>query len=517
MRARYAVLFVSLSCVVGAQVAHAQALLAPVENLVINRAEAAIIQRVAIARGFAANDPRIAATLTGMGAASTALNVVSTGVAVGLGFAGAPVWLTIAAGMGILAAGTALYAGSVSLSRSFDGKTITVQQPLPQGVGNGYIGTAAPDPGANNMVNPWLWAGSVGIPVYHTASCQPGNPCAALPAAPTTGQKNFDWVAGDFEIIPNTIAQVQQFENYNDTYSANSGSSNPPAGADKIVMTSVTWQSNLDGTTQTLTKNTTYSHQQYDPNSGTYTTQYLSNSFPLSQYTIGPGVAPVSGSDLSQIYPKMTASALATPLDPNTLAQLTNQSWQQAANQPGYQGLPYSVTQPVSYSDVQPWVASNPTAAPNVGDLFRPATDPNVTTVVISPTVQPGDSSAPTPGSGTSTGTGSNVNVVNTPNVNVINKVSVDLGADPGVQSPSMEATPTISAILSPLLNLLPDLKAWSVPAHTSACPEPVFSVFGHSYTMTAQCDLAEQNRTAIYTAFAAMFTLGALFIVLRA
>ncbi|MBM5693563.1 hypothetical protein GSH03_34815, partial [Burkholderia pseudomallei] len=76
------------------QQAHAQALLAPVENFVINRAEAAILTRIAIQRGFAANDPRIAATLAGMGKASTALNVVSTGAGVALAFAGAPVWAT---------------------------------------------------------------------------------------------------------------------------------------------------------------------------------------------------------------------------------------------------------------------------------------------------------------------------------------------------------------------------------------------------------------------------------------
>ncbi|KWA43021.1 hypothetical protein WT41_14910 [Burkholderia territorii] len=71
--------------------------------------------------------------------------------------------------------------------------------------------------------------------------------------------------------------------------------------------------------------------------------------------------------------------------------------------------------------------------------------------------------------------------------------------------------------ILSPLLNLLPDLKQWAVPAHNAVCPEPSFSVLGHSFTLTAQCNLAESNRTAIYTAFAAMFTLAALFIALRA
>src|SRR5262249_8532976 len=127
------------SCVLGAQVAHAQAL--PVASFAINRAEAAIISRVAIARGFAANDPRIAATLTGMSEASTALNVASTGASVALGFAGAPVWLTVAAGLGILAAGSYLYAsgGQLSFQRSADGKVITVQQPLPASAGAGYV------------------------------------------------------------------------------------------------------------------------------------------------------------------------------------------------------------------------------------------------------------------------------------------------------------------------------------------------------------------------------------------
>ncbi|MDN7506631.1 hypothetical protein QZM43_28250 [Burkholderia orbicola] len=517
MRVRDAVLFVTLSCMFGSHVVHAQALLAPVENLVINRAEAAIISRVAIARGFAANDPRIAATLAGMGQVSTALNIVSTGAAVGLGFAGAPVWLTIAAGVGILAAGSALYAGSVSLSRSFDGKTITAQQPLPQGVGTGYMGTPAPAPGAGNMVNPWTWAASMGIPVYHTSSCMPGSPCSALPAAPTSGQKNFDWVVGDMEMIPNTLTQVQQFQQYMATYGAQSGMSTPPNGADQIISVNVFWQPNVDGTQQTLTQTTTYNHCGSWDSSGNCIYSMQSSTQPLTNWTIGPGVKPISGNDLSQIYPNLSPSSVAQPLDANTLARLTNQTWQQAANQPGYQGLPYSVTQPLTANDVQPWAEANPTAVPNIGDLFRPATDPGVSTVTISPTVQPADASAPNPGSNPSVGNGTNVNVVNTPNVNVINKVSVDLGADPGAQSPTLESTPTISMILSPLLNLLPDLKQWAVPAHNAVCPEPSFSVLGHSFTLSAQCNLAESNRTAIYTAFAALFTLAALFIVLRA
>ncbi|VVD71683.1 hypothetical protein PEP31012_00638 [Pandoraea eparura] len=513
MRIKNVVLFVSLSCVLVAQVAQAQALLAPVENLVINRAQAAIISRVAIARGFAANDPRIAATLTSMSQASTALSVVSTGAAVGLGFLGAPVWLTIAAGVGILAAGSAIYAGNVTLSRSFDGKTVTAQQPVPQGVGSGYVNVPAADPGGGYMVDPWSWAASVGIPVYHTVSCMPSDSqCVAFPAAPAVGQKNFDFVAGSLELIPNTISQVQQYEQYYETFVANSGLSNSP-GADQIQSVSVYWVPNADGTSQTLTK--TVSRLRFTCDATSCTWQPKTTVTPLTNYAIGPGVLPISGTDLATIYQSLSPSSLSQPLTTGTLAQLVNQTWQQAAAQPGYQGLPYSVTQPVTATDVAPWAQENPSAMPNVSDLFRPASDPGVSTVTISPTVQPGGAGSTDPSGNPSPG--SNVNVINTPNVNVVNKVSVDLGPDPGVQSPMLESPPTISMILSPVLNLLPDVKTWAVPSHSSVCPQPSFTVLGHSYTMTAQCDLAESNRSAIYTVFAAMFTLAAMFIVLRA
>lgn len=517
MRIRSVVLLVSLSCVTGVQFAHAQALLAPVENLVINRAEAAIISRVAISRGFAANDPRIAATLTSMGQASTALNVVSTGATVGLGFAGAPVWLTIAAGVGILAAGSALYAGGVSLSRSLDGKTISAQQPapaLPTYTGPLYQSTP---PAAGAMQTPFSYGASRGMQVYRTDVCLAGDSsCAGYPALPASASGlNFVRTFGPLALVAATIGAVQSFELYEQQFNCNGGISGGSQGGlcSGVSGVSVFWQANANGTSQTLMETRTIS--QWDGQTGAYVPQTSTQA--ATWWSVGPGVAPISGGDLSTIYPQLSASSLSQPLDPSTLAQLTNQTWQQAAQLPGYQGLPYSVTQPIGSQDVQPWALANPTAVPNISDLFRPATDPSVSTVTISPTVQPGDASAPSAGSGVSTSPGNNVNVVNTPNVNVVNKVSVDLGADPGIGSPSLEATPTISMILSPLLNLLPDLKHWAVPSHSAVCPEPSFTVLGHSFTLSAQCDLAESNRSAIYSAFAAMFTLAALIIVLRA
>ncbi|HTH58990.1 MAG TPA: hypothetical protein VL689_02405 [Paraburkholderia sp.] len=522
MRIRNVVLFVTLSCVLGVQAVHAQALLAPVENLVINRAEAAIITRVAISRGFAANDPRIAATLTGMGQVSTALNVVSTGAAVGLGFAGAPVWLTVAAGLGILAAGSALYAGGVSLSRSLDGKTVTASQPAPAlPVYTGPLYQAVP-PVAGNMQSPFNYgATTLGMQAYRTSSCLSTDAmCSALPSLPdlTTSGMNFVRNYGSMALVAGTIGAVQSYDLYEQQYNCASGSTAGPTNTSvcsAVVAVIDQFVPNADGTMQTLMETRSISHVEFDSNNNPVTVTQ-SGQQPVTWWSVGPGVTPITGTDLSQIYPKLSSAALKQPLDPMTLAQLANQTWQQAANQPGYQGLPYSVTQPISYSDVQPWTQANPSSVPDMGDLFTPASDPGTSTVSIDPAVQPGQSSGTNPASGT-TATGNDVNVVNTPNVNVVNKVSVDLGADPGVSSPSLEATPTISMILTPLLNLLPDLKHWSMPSHSAVCPEPSFSVLGRSFRLAAQCDLAESNRTAIYTAFAAMFTLAALFVVLRA
>ncbi|MFM0450067.1 hypothetical protein PQR21_06700 [Paraburkholderia nemoris] len=514
MRTRNAVVFVLISCVFGAQLAHAQAL--PVASFAINRAEAAIITRVAIARGFAANDPRIAATLTGMSQASTALNVASTGASVALGFAGAPVWLTVAAGLGILAAGSYLYAnsGAVSFSRSSDGRVITVQQPLPVSAGAGY----APMSGSGTDTLSLLMndAAGQGIPVFHTSSCLSTSPCAAFPAEPTSGNKNFYMATGGYSIIAATLSQAQQAEQVMAT-------PHPPTANVQGVSVSLFFTPNADGTAYTLQETVTKGICTVFGGSDGQTCvsgQYNFNTYSYPKagvqayWSVGPGVMPVGGTDLSQIYPQLSQAALNTPLDPSTLMQMTNQTWQQAASQAGYQGLPYSVTNPIQYSDVQSWAQANPSAVPDVGSLFEPAANPGAS-VVISPTVSPTGSGDPA--TSPSAGTGNDVNVVNTPNVNVTNKVSVDLGPDPGVGTPTMEATPTISMILTPLLSMLPDLKHWSMPAHSATCPEPTFSVLGQTYTLSAQCDLAESHRQAIYTAFAAMFTLAALFVVLRA
>jgi hypothetical protein len=480
----------------------------PCRKFVINRAEAAIVTRVAIARGFAANDPRIAATMTAMGESSTALNVVSTG----------------AASLGILAAGSALVAGSLTLSRSQDGHVITAMQPLPVPVGADYPLGSVPQPGqpVASAMQDVIGHGVMNqrALIYHTSLCQASDSyCSAFPAVPT-GQKNFSRDYGSIVVLLRTLSDVQAYDAYEQQFNSASGtvgrSGYDNGGSDSLNVT-VAFQPNVDNTTQTLVETRTI--KLWTPSGP----QIQQSSQPAYWWTVGPGVAPVTGTDLSQIYGNLTDASKAQPLDPMTLAQVVNQTWQSAAAQPGYQGLPFPASQPVTTADVQPWVVANPSLAPNISDLFRPASDPGTQTVPISPTVQPATSVGTDPASGTSpasspgidpgTGTTGSVCGVN----GVVCTMNVNVLGDPGTASPTLESTPTIAMILDPIINLLPDFKSWAVPPHGATCPTPTFDLFGKSITMTSQCDLAEQHRGEIYGAFLAAFSLAALFIVLGA
>jgi len=519
------VLLVSLFCVLGTQVVYSQALLAPVENFVVNRAEAAIVTRVAIARGFAANDPRIASTLTAMGESSTALNVVSTGAAIGLGFLGAPVWLTIAASLGILAAGSALVAGGVTLTRSLDGKVITATQPLPVPGGSDYPVGSVPQPAqpAPTAMQDVIGHGVMfqQALIYHTSACQASDSyCTAFPALPS-GQKNFTRDYGSVAVVLKSLADVTAYDTYEQSFNSHTGIVNYDGygnGGYDSLSVNVFFQPNADNTSQTLMESRT---NKVWTSTGP---QLQTGVQPATWWVAGPGVAPISGSDLSQIWGSLTDNAKSQPLNSMTLAQLVNQTWQQAASRSDYQGLPFPSSQPITSTDVQPWAVANPGLVPNVGDLFRPATDPGSPAVQISPTVEPvsnpiTDPASPSnPASNSGTNPAGNGDSAPVCGVNgVVCTMNVNVMGDPGTASPSLETTPTISMILQPIIDLLPDLKGWAVPQHGSVCPKPSFDLFGHTVTMDAQCDLAESNRTAIYGAFLAAFSLAAFFIVLRA
>lgn len=194
------------------------------------------------------------------------------------------------------------------------------------------------------------------------------------------------------------------------------------------------------------------------------------------------------------------ADVLSSPVNPQIIADAANKYWQEAAAQPGYQGLPYSYADPVTSADVQAWQQSNPGSYPTVADAVASPINPATGSVPVS---TPGQVTNPTPG------------IPTAPE----GSPQLDLGLDPGIGSPNLEATPTGAQILEPLTRLFPDLRNFQVPAHQAECPRPVFdlAVIGKQVQMDAHCTISEDVRGTLYNASLLGWVLAALFIVLSA
>ncbi|WP_404995483.1 hypothetical protein [Cupriavidus pauculus] len=496
-----------LGAMLANQNAQAQAL--PVANFVVNRAVANVVTRVAAARGFAANDPRIAATLTGMSQVSTGLNVASTVAGVGMAVAGAPVWMGIAAGLGVIGVGmgiTAMLNGrpaTVGVQATQSGNKLVVDRPVAP---LSYV-----PPALGDTTPKWAQAVSQGAPIYRSPSnCYANEACYALPLVPdvpsyryvadyqsktvlvTTDLNEFGrWYAFLAKPVlqwPEGVTYIWQF----------SGVQLVPnsSGGYKIVV--FIYESRSGG-----------DPEQLPPYSRTNTMDNVGQVYGQ--------IGPKYYDDLNAAAPEIVSSIGSAPVSGDFLARLVDAQWRQAASQAGYQGLPYSMSQPVTQMDVQPWINENPSAVPTINDLLAPGNQPGSQTVPISPTVTPGTNPNPNPNPDPGTGTGSNVNVVNTPNVNVVNKVQVDLGTAPTVGTPGLEATPTARSILDPLLNLMPDLKAFTTPQHEGECPRPSVEVFDWKLTFDSHCQLAEETRQTLYQVMMACWALAALMIILMA
>ena len=61
------------------------------------------------------------------------------------------------------------------------------------------------------------------------------------------------------------------------------------------------------------------------------------------------------------------------------------------------------------------------------------------------------------------------------------------------------------------------DLLSWELPGHSSECPTSSFDWMGTTYVIDAHCDLLNAHRSELSTAMVLVFTLSALFIVLKA
>lgn len=227
----------------------------------------------------------------------------------------------------------------------------------------------------------------------------------------------------------------------------------------------------------------------------------VSYNFPLPS-----AVAPLEGQTAQQAVTALPPSELTKQVNPAIVAALANQAWKNAASQPGYDGLPYPQSNPITPTEVANWMTQNPSYAPTVGDFVAPnpvtPSNPSPWALPVNPTA-----------TNTTPATIANADATNPAAANPL----TNLGPDPGIGSPTLEDIPTALMILQPILNLLPDLKSYSPSMTVGACPKPTLNLFGKTQTFESHCTLLEDNRAAIHSAMVLAFTLLALLIILSA
>jgi hypothetical protein len=192
-------------------------------------------------------------------------------------------------------------------------------------------------------------------------------------------------------------------------------------------------------------------------------------------------------------YDALPQEAKDARISPELLAEEANRHWIDAASQPGYDGVPFDVSKPVTNADLIPHRDAHPNDWPRTSDL--------VGVIPTSPVpIQP---------------TNPNPDQVNPPS----SAVKVDLGPDPGIKEPTLEQTPT--DIFKPVADLLKPWTDWTMPTHTQQCPtwQAAPSIAGHSFSLdlSYHCTLADQYRAVITAAALLLWTLIAAFIVLSA
>lgn len=234
---------------------------------------------------------------------------------------------------------------------------------------------------------------------------------------------------------------------------------------------------------------------------GTYWTgsSCLAYDFPTNQPAIK-----TSDLTVQEAIAQLPASDLEKPLNPVILAGLANKAWQQAASQPGYDGLPYPQSNPITQAEVQPWLQANPGHAPTVGDFVAPNPSSQSTS---NPWVVPANPTAPS------------LNPV-IPNAGTTNPAAgspqLNLGADPAIGVPTLEQIPTAQQIVNPILQLGPDLRTFQANGQAGVCPRPTIELYG-THVLEAHCMLIENNKHVVQLAMAFAWAAMALFIVLSA
>lgn len=530
----------------------------PIANFAMNRAIAGVITRIAASRGFAANDARVIATLEAISSSSTALNVVSTGAGIGLSLAGAPVWLTILAGLGIVGAGSQLIASlgdaEVTIGQTYDG-SVALASKLPRK--EPVKLPPYPDFKTSPSHEPLFETlRRLGAHVYRTHGCSPTNTRVACHEFPLLPQESTGIALSYPEHgIRIPFTSISELEELRTRWLFQPGDTDPQL---KIIELLDDY-GEFAGFAERMWTN---KHRPcYDdappfcPAQHEWVTLELNPAvFDISRdafYGLNRMTTESIYPDLDAARASMNRELMKMPISPKTLAEIVDESWQQAAEAPDYAGLPYRDSEPVTEEDVVIWIKENPKEVPHIGDVFEPANPPDIKTVPISPRIRPRQDPSPQvdpeidprvtpkpdpaidpntardPDEEAEPGTGRNkntegvqdVNVVNRPTVDIGNRVKVDmeLGGAPEVGEPVLEETPTAKMIIDPILGLTADFKAWTMPSHGAECPRTTFQVFDRTIPIDAHCEIAERIGPQLRQVMIAAFAVMALLIVLSA
>ena len=428
--------------------AFSQALPANPSN--VNRALSGSLQSAMINRGFAANDPRFGNTLARISPALS--GVAGTATAVTVAGVTAPGWASVALMIGIGAVVT--YAVNLAL----DALTNWLFRSDNKIDESGTV--ALIDPSAGLVAGQPYWSVGDGVTIL-------------------TG--------GDgFAIAEQAYYNIQK----------RGGNNNPASPTCKQVdpthVLCSTLQAGLinSGSPKSCPKGSFYSGSACSP-----------YSFTFPPYGSAPQK---NGVGIDVATTDLPASDLDKRLNPTVIAGLANAAWKNAASQPGYDGLPYPQSNPVTSAEVSTWEQANPNYSPSVRDFTSPMSASPATNYSL-----PINPSAATTTPAT------------TPNANTTNPASAqpltNLGSDPGTPAPTLEQTPTARQIIQPLLDLFPDLKNYNPSMSVGSCPRPTLNLFGQTQTMEAHCTILENNRAVIHAAMVLAFSLLALLIVLSA
>jgi hypothetical protein len=223
-------------------------------------------------------------------------------------------------------------------------------------------------------------------------------------------------------------------------------------------------------------------------------------------YVVTP-IPTTLGNSVQSAVNHIPATDMARPLNPAIVAATANRLWQQAAAQPGYEGAPYPVSNPITTAEAAAYQQANPQTWPTVANFVepRPAT-------VANNVALPYSTSTTTPVPTTFT---TAPNPATTQPSTVADQVN--LGRDPNTAAPTLENTPTAQQILNPILNLVPSLKSFSASTPTGVCPQPSLHLFGQTQTFTAHCTIFENNKATMQAAMTFAWALIAVLIILSA